>query len=414
MGLQGAGMEAAGREAANPMATMLAPGCDNLCPMAEPLTCQRALFAIPDHVAYLNCAYMGPLPRATAEVGRRALEAKLQPWRIGTDDFFEPVDAVRNEVATLLAVEPDTIAITPSVSYGVAVAAANLPVEPGQRIVTLADQFPSNVYPWRALADRAGGSMDVVARPRDHDWTSAVVERLDDDVAVVSLPPCHWTDGTRVDLAAVGVAARAVGAALVVDSCQAAGAAPIDVAAIEPDFVLGAFYKWLLGPYSLAWAYVDPSRHDGVPLENNWIARAGSRDFAGLVDYRDDYQPGARRYDMGEVSNFALVPPATASMRLVNDLGPARVAAYARTITDRIAEGAADLGLAVAPPAARSDHLVGLRLPAGTDPATVAAALAAADVHVSVRGDSVRVSAHVFNAHDDADRLLDALRSAVG
>ncbi len=407
-------MEAAGREAANPMATMLARRCDNVCPMSEPLTCRRALFDIPDDVAYLNCAYMGPLPRVTAEVGVRALESKLRPWRIVTDDFFEPVEDLRREVATLLAVDPGTIAVTPSVSYGAALAAANLPVEPGQRIVTLADQFPSNVYAWRALADRAGGTVDVVARPDDHDWATAVVDRLEADVAIVAVPPCHWTDGTRVDLTAVATAARSVGAAIVVDSCQAAGAMPIDMAAIGPDFLLGAFYKWLLGPYSLGFVYVDPARHDGVPLEHNWIARAGSQDFAGLVDYRDDYQPGARRFDVGEVSNFALVPPAVASLRLVNELGPGRVGAYARTITDRIADGAAELGFAVASADARSDHLVGLRLPGGTDPETLAAALAAADVYVSVRGDSVRVSVHVFNTADDAARLLDALRSVLG
>ncbi len=396
------------------MVTMLPCRCDSLCPVLEPLTCRRDLFDIPDDVAYLNCAYMGPLPRATAETGRRALEAKLQPWRIGVDDFFEPVDALRAEVATLLAVDADCIAVTPSVSYGVAVAAANLPVGPGQRIVTLDDQFPSNVYAWRALAARTGGRVEAVARPDDHDWTSAITERLDDDVAVVSVPPCHWTDGTRLDLPTVAAEAREVGAAVVVDSCQAAGAAPIDMAAVAPDFLVGACYKWLLGPYSLGFTYVDPARHDGVPIEHNWIARSGSRDFAGLVDYRDDYQPGARRYDVGEVSNFALVPPATASLRLVNELGPARIAAYARTVTDHIADGASALGLTVAAPGARSDHLIGLRLPPGTDPAALAAALAAASVYVSVRGDSVRVSVHVFNTAADADRLLDALRSALG
>ena len=381
--------------------------------MSDPLTCRRDLFDIPDDRAYMNCAYMGPLPTRTVDIGRQALASKGQPWSIGPDDFFEPVEALRGEIATLLGVDATTIALTPAVSYGMALAARNLPLAKGQRIVTLADQFPSNVYAWRAAAAQVGASVDTVDRPADHDWTTAILECIGPDVAVVSLAPCHWTDGTLVDLALVADAARAVGAAVVVDTAQTAGAAPFDMAAVRPDFLAGAFYKWLLGPYSLGFTYVDPAHHDGEPLENNWITRAGSSNFAGLVDYQDQYGPGARRYDVGEVSNFALVPPATESLRLINELEPVRIAAYAATLTDHVAAGAADLGLVVAPPKRRSDHLIGLRLPAGTDPVELAGTLAEANVHVSVRGDSVRVSAHVFNSLDDADRLLEALQTAL-
>jgi selenocysteine lyase/cysteine desulfurase len=112
---------------------------------------------------------------------------------------------------------------------------------------------------------------------------------------------------------------------------------------------------------------------------------------------------------MGEVSNFALLPVAIASMELLGGWGLDAVAAYARTLTTAIASGAADLGFDVAAPPARSPHLLGLRLPTGLDTAAVATQLRDHQVHVSVRGTSLRVSTHVFNTADDVERLLQVL-----
>ncbi len=375
----------------------------------------RQLFDIPDDVAYLNCAYMGPLPNASLEAGRAGLARKATPWTLTVEDFFVPLQEYRELVAGLLGGDADGVAISPSVSYGMATAAANVTVVPGQQIVVLAEQFPSNVYVWRVLAERTGGQVCTVARPADGDWTAALVSHLDDhgdEVAVVALPPCHWTDGSVIDLVAVGEACRSSGAALVVDVCQALGAMPFDISAVQPDFVAGACYKWLLGPYSLGFLWAAPHRRDGAPVEHNWVARAGSERFSGLVDYTEEFQPGGRRYDVGEVSNFALLPVAIASLQLVTAWSPAAVADHARALTSHIADGAADLGFVAGAPARRSAHLIGLRRP-GLDTERLAVALADEQVHVSIRGDAVRVSAHAFNTADDADRLLAALGRAV-
>jgi selenocysteine lyase/cysteine desulfurase len=368
----------------------------------------RGAFDLGD-AAYLNCAYMGPLPLLAVEAGRRALERKARPWQIGVPDFFEPLEQARSLFAHLVGGDAGGVSIVPSVSYGVALAAANLPVARGETIVVLSEQFPSNVYMWRDLAARTGADVVTVPRPRDDDWTSGLERALDERCAIVAVPACHWTDGTAVDLVRIGDRARSVGAAMVVDACQAAGAIPLDVGRIRPDFLVSASYKWLLGPYSVGFCWAAPHRRAGRPLEQGWIAREGSDDFAGLVDYCDAYAPGARRYDMGEVSNFALLPVAIASMELLAAWGLDAVAAHARTLTTAVANRAADLGFGVAAPAARSPHLLGLRVPAGLDAARVAARLRERQVHLSVRGASLRVSAHVFNTADDVERLLQAL-----
>ncbi|MGZ3667445.1 MAG: aminotransferase class V-fold PLP-dependent enzyme [Ktedonobacterales bacterium] len=373
---------------------------------------QRDLFEIPDGIAYLNCAYMSPLPRAAREAGEAAVARKAHPWEITLRDFFDESETARGLFAELVGGEPEGVAIIPSISYGVGIAAANIALQQGQTIVLLEDQFPSNVYPWRDLAGRTGATIVTVPRPLDFDWTRALLERIDERTGVVAVPNCHWTDGSLVDLVRVGERARAVGAALVVDTAQSLGAYPLNVGEVRPDFLVATAYKWLLGPYSLGFLYVAPHRREGRPLEFNWITREGSEDFAGLADYREGYQPGARRFDMGERANFELMPIAIASLRQILAWRVERIAATLREMTAHIESEARKLGLDVAPSERRAGHMIGMRSSTALPP-DLAARLAAAGVYVSLRGTAIRVSPHLYNTSEDVDRLFEVLAQAL-
>ncbi len=372
----------------------------------------RSAFLLPRDVSYLNCAYMGPLPRTGVEAAWATADRKARPWTITTGDFFAPVEAYRASIAGLLGVDADGVAVTPSVSYGTSTFASLVPVAAGQVVLAPDDEFPSAALPFEAAARAQRGDLVRVA-PEGRDRSGplrAEIERRGDQVAVVSVPPCHWTDGTPFDLAGIAEATRSVGAALALDVTQWLGAAPLDVGPLAPDLVAGAVYKWLLGPYSLGFAWFAPRWRDGTPLEHSWIGRAGADDFAGLTTPSADYRPGARRFDVGESSQLSQLAVAQAGLDLVAEWDPAATAAHARGLTDRIAEGATAIGLGVAPPEQRAPHLLGLSLQGtGIEPARLASVLADHKVHVSVRGPSVRVAAHRFNTDDDVDRLLDAL-----
>ena len=372
------------------------------------LPSQRGLFEIPESVAYLNCAYMGPLPSSVQQAGERAAGRKSRPWEISPEDFFEDSEKARALFASLVGGDADGVAIIPSVSYGMAVATENVTVDSGDNIIVLEEQFPSNIYPWRELARREGASLVTVPRPTGHDWTGAILERLNEATAVVAVPNCHWTDGSLVDLVRVGEAARAVGAALVVDGIQSLGAHPLDVATVKPDFLVASSYKWLLGPYGLGFMWVGEAYREGRPIEHNWINRAGSEDFSSLVDYRDDFQPGARRYDVGERSNPVLLPMALKSLGQILDWGVANISRSIGELTDLVEERAAEMGIETVPKERRARHMIGLRL--GPEaPRDLAARLATDNVFVSVRGKSVRVSPHLYNTEGDVNRLFEAL-----
>ncbi len=373
---------------------------------------QRHLFDLPDDVAYLNIAYTAPLLLAAAGAGRDAIRAKQNPWTITPADFFKSVETVRRLFSEIVGCDRDCVAIIPAVSYGIALAAKNIPIGKKQSIVVLQDQFPSNVYSWRALASEKEAILKTIPRPPDSDWTSALAEGIGDDTAVVAVPNCHWTDGTLVDLEQIGKRCRSVGAALVVDGTQSLGALPFHIERIQPDFLATAAHKWLLGPYSFGFCYVAPKWHNGRTLEENWMNRVESEDFSRLVDYRDDYQKGARRFDMGESSNFIHSAIAAAALRQILDWRVDNIAATLRAKTDAIANRAKEMGLVAAPRHARSPHLIGIARPGGF-PEDLPSLLAREKIFVSVRGDSIRIASHLYTTEEEIERLFSALRDAL-
>ena len=372
------------------------------------IPCQRAAFDIPDDVAYFNCAYMAPMLKTVRKAAEAAIAHVGQPWQVAADEFFSPPERARALFARLIHARPDDVAITPSASFGISTAARNLRLGKGQVIVMLDEEFPSNVYAWQALAKRDGGEIRIVRRPADADWTSAVLSALDDRVAIAALSHCHWTDGGHLDLERISQALQQIGARLVLDVTQSLGVIPLDVTRIKIDYLACASYKWLLGPYSIGFLYAAAEHHGGEPLDYNWITREKSENFAGLVDYRDGYQPGARRYDMGERASFILIPMVVAALEQVLAWTPEAIAETLGGITERIADRASALGISVAPRSLRAPHILGVRFRDGAPPALVEQ-LRLQNIFVSIRGQMLRIAPHVFTSDADVDRLLGAL-----
>ncbi|MFN0180602.1 MAG: aminotransferase class V-fold PLP-dependent enzyme [Gemmatimonadales bacterium] len=375
------------------------------------LESQRARFDIPRNVAYLNCAYMSPLSHRVVAASQEGLVRKQRPWEMDPRDFFTLADRSRIAFARLLGgpATANDVAIVPAASYGMAVAARNLPVARGQSIVVLQDEFPSTVLTWREAARARGATLVTVPRPADADWTEPVLAAIDQRTAVAALPHNHWFDGARLDLARIRGRLTEVGASLALDLTQSLGAARLDLGAVDPDFLVAASYKWLMGPYSIGFLYVAPRWHGGEPLEHHWFGRLGSENFAGLTDYSAQFQPGARRFDVGEPANFALLPGAVAAIEQILEWGVDNIAETAGALVDEIVSRTAPLGWTAVPAPLRAPHYLGLRARGGL-PTDLAARLAAAGVSVSIRGgQSLRITPHVYNDAADVDRLIEVL-----
>ncbi|GAA2633336.1 aminotransferase class V-fold PLP-dependent enzyme [Dactylosporangium fulvum] len=380
--------------------------------MAAALGSQRDLFDVPEDVAYFNAASLSPMLHAVREAGEAALLRRSRPWTIREPDWFTDVERLRSLFGRLVGTDAEGVALVPATSYGLAVAAANLPLGPDDEVLVLADEYPSGIYTWRRAAGRAGAAIRTVTREAGQSWTDAVLAAIDERVAIVSVPNVHWTDGGLVELDRVAARAREAGARLVVDASQSLGVMPLDVTALRPDVVVSVGYKWLLGPLGRAYLWVAPEHRDGRPLEENWILRAGAQDFSRLVDYSEDYLPGARRFDQGARTLFELTPMAVAALEQVLAWGPPRIAATLAGITADLAARIVAAGVGVTATEPRGPHLLGLRVPGGSAD-RVAAALREANCFVARRGEALRVAPHVHVTPADVDRLVTTLVAAL-
>ena len=371
---------------------------------------QKHLFDIPEQVAYLNNAYMSPLMHTVVAAMETGISCKVQPWHYTSDEFFTYAEEARDLAGQIYGGPADNIAIVPSASYGLQTAANILPLSQGQKILVFEDQFPSNIYPWQDRASKVGAEVVILPTPQDDDWTRDLLSAIDKDTAIVAIAQTHWASGATINLKLIRQALDKIGGALVLDLTQSLGAQPFNALEIRPDFAVAAAYKWMMGPYTLGFLYVDPKWHDAEPLEHNWMNRAGSEDFTGLTNYQEAFQSGARRFDMGEKSNPAQLMGASAAMCQILDWGVENIAQTLRVKTDYIVDELSENQITPLSHELRAPHYLGLRFSGGV-PTGLAASLASDNIFISVRGPAMRVTPHLYSTQKDISRLIMALKS---
>ena len=381
------------------------------------LTCQKKLFTLPEDKHYLNCAYMSPLSKRVEEAGLKGMLAKRAPAKIGADDFFDTSIQIRKKFGELVNAPAENMALIPAASYGLSIAAKNTAIGRGQEILMLEEQFPSNVYTWMRLAEESGAHLNIIKPPtsatnRGQTWNERILEGINPRTAIVALAPVHWADGTLFDLEIIGRKAREVGAAFIIDGTQSVGALPFDVESIQPDALICAGYKWLMGPYSIGIAYLGPRYAEGVPLEENWINRKNSENFGGLVQYTRDYQPGAIRFDVGERSNFILLPMLNAALGHLLEWGVQNIQAYCEALIEDFCKELTPLGYGLEAKQWRASHLFGVRVRKDLSMERLMEAISAANISVSRRGNAIRISPHVYNDATDLEALKQVFVSA--
>ena len=376
------------------------------------LPSQRASFDIPRDICYLNAASYSPLPIRTLEAGRTAVGRKGRPWMLEASFANQQHERARSAAARLIHAELSDIALIPSISYGVATAAKLLTPGRGTRVLVLENDHSSPVLEWRVRAEAQGFMVETIKQPDDGDWTSAVLESIEQagasPVSLASISSVHWSDGGLIDVDKVGVALRQRGAAFLIDATQSAGVLAMDVKRLDPDFVIFPTYKWLLGPYGRAFLYVAKRHQNGIPLEQTSAGRRNVR-AENAVYFTDlSYVPDARRFDMGERDHFISMEMASIGMEMVAEWGAAAIMQRLVMLTERIAAGVRGIGVSVPEPHLRAPHILSLAFKGGM-PAGLVEGLASDGVYVAPRLGRMRVSPHVYNDEADVDRFVEVL-----
>ena len=359
---------------------------------------------------------MSPLMKKVEKAGIKGIKLKRKPFHISAHDFFGETEAVRLLYSQLINnPNPNRIVLIPSVSYGLANVVNNLPFDSG-KIIIADEQFPSNVYPWLAL-DRKKFTVKTIepndSQNRGKDWNQKIIAAIDEETRVVSIGHVHWSDGTLFNLKELRKRLDEVGGLLIVDGTQSIGALPFDLKEIRPDALICGAYKWLLGPYSIGLGYYGQAFDHGKPIEENWINRKNSEDFTRLVNYQDEYQDGALRYEVGEHSNFILVPMLHEALTQLLRWKPENIQGYCRELMRVPVEEIKSFGYLIEDEEYRGSHLFGIRV---KDPNLVEPLKRSFEKHrvsVSFRGDAIRVSPNIYNDEMDVRKLLKALKEPI-
>ncbi len=379
------------------------------------LRCQKDKFLLQSKYTYLNCAYMSPLSKKVEKAGIRGIQRKRKPYQVSPDDFFHDAHTIRMLFSKLINnTEFNRIAILPSVSYGIGNVTKNLANEKG-KILLVDEQFPSNVYPWKAI-ENPDLEIKFITKPagkeKGKNWNEQILSDIDEDTVAIAIGNVHWADGTWFDLEAISTKAKAYGSYLIIDGTQSVGALPFDVQVIQPDVLICAAYKWLFGPYGIALGYYGKRFDSGLPIEENWINRKGSENFGGLVAYEPEYQPQALRYEVGEHSNFVLLPMVIAALKQVLAWTPESIQEYCNHLTATLIAETAEFGYEYEEEGWRCGHLLGVTPTDSNTMTKVQSLLKQRKISLSVRGKSLRISPNVYNDERQIEKLIKTLKDA--
>ena len=377
------------------------------------MRCQKTKFILSKKVTYLNCAYMSPMLKKVEKAGVKGIKQKRKPYHITPIDFFKTSDLVKKRFSSIINCKNhNRIAIIPSASYGLSNVVNNISIKEKDEIILLDEQFPSNVYPWLNLKERSKAKLVFIKRPdtlidSGKKWNEEILAAITNKTKVVAIGNIHWACGTLFDLIAIRKKTAEVGALLIIDGTQSIGALPLSIEKIQPDALICAGYKWLMGPYSIGVAYYGNYFDKGIPIEDNWINRRGSENFSGLINYSDKYGELASRYNVGEQSNFILLPMLLAGLNQIESWGVKNIQDYCKNLISEEIKKVNQKKYWIEKENYRANHLFGIKQL--DNKINLIEKLKSKKISVSIRGDKIRVSPHLYNDKREIKKLFECL-----
>lgn len=382
----------------------------NLPALHQDESLRRHEFPVAARKIFLAHGGVCPLPRRVADAIRD------YATRATEDDQEEIVEQeilpqTRALAATLIGAEPEEVALVGPTSLALSFIAGGLNFRKGDNILVYQDDYPSNVYPWMAMADRGLEVRFLNVRQWGRIRPVDVIGQTDEQTRLVALASCHFVAGWRLDLPAIGRALRERGIRLCIDGIQTLGAFP--TAAADCDFMAADAHKWLLGPSGTGIMYVRQSRQAELrPTTWGWN-NLKCPSFVALEDLV--WRSGAQRYEAGSYSWLGLVG-LRAALLLLLEVGVEAIAAELLRKRAWVIPALQNQGWTVlhadAPPAnaggAISFHRDGADLPA------LHRRLLEADIVTSLRSDRagrkyIRLTPHFYNTDAELHRVLELL-----
>ncbi|RMG44901.1 MAG: aminotransferase class V-fold PLP-dependent enzyme [Acidobacteria bacterium] len=316
----------------------------------------KSLFDFGDGPLWVAHCAIGPVPRAAVRAVREHLEREARPWEISREHHFVGLpQRVRHEGARLFGGDAGDIALVPTTSAGLSRIAAGIDWRPGDEVLLPLGEFPANVWPWKALAPAGVSVREVPLWPGHRagreawateppppgcDPEQALLDAISPATRLVSASWVRFQDGLVLDLARLGRGCAERNVPLVADAIQGAGTLPWPGGASAA--ACGG-HKGLLAPQGLGLLWTEPSFRASLRPTGSWLSVEDAGDFARPVtDTERAWLEDGRRFEQG-VPNLVGCAALAASLALVNDAGPERIAGHVRRLQRHLLGALADL-----------------------------------------------------------------------
>jgi selenocysteine lyase/cysteine desulfurase len=363
----------------------------------------RNLFPIFDHAIYLSSCSQGALARPVEAALQEFVTSWHQhgnPW----ETWVGHLEALRAQFARLINAQPDEVAVTFSVSNALNSLASSLDFGSRPDVIVSDFDFPTMGHVF--LAQERHGARVRFARAEGYRLpVSAYEEPLTKRTGLIATTHVCYKNGFKNNPAALAEIAHGAGAWLLIDAYQSMGTQPMDVKALDLDFLVTGSLKYLLGAPGVAFLYVRPELIERLqPTNSGWFAQENV--FAYDVHHLE-YAQSARRFETGSppVPNIYV---ALAALRLIEQVGLDVIERHVRGLASRLIQGIRERGVKLLTPAEPAERGP-LVMIGSTDAARLSELLAKERILCSVRDGSLRVSLHYYNTADDVDAVLQAL-----
>jgi cysteine desulfurase / selenocysteine lyase len=364
----------------------------------------RAEFPALANWTFLNTATFGQLSRRSTEAVNRYFARRDETACHDFLTWYDDADRVRESIARLIHCTADDVAFIPTASAGLALLMNGMEWRPGDRVVTLTDEFPNQLY-WPAVLAERGVEFVETPWERFHDVVTP-------STRLVLLSTVNYANGFRPPMEDVARFVHGCGARLFVDATQSAGALALDMATLQPDMLAVHGYKWMLTPEGVGFLYVSPEfRRTLRPTVIGWRSDRGWRGVDNLQHGAPVFKTSAEKYEGANLPS-ALVYALSASVDMMLEIGPAvierRVMELAACARERLRAVGARL---LADEAPHFDSPIVAARFEGHDASALARELKSRRVLVAARHGNLRVSTHFYNNEDDIAQLETQLRA---
>ncbi|CAN5490695.1 aminotransferase class V-fold PLP-dependent enzyme [soil metagenome] len=370
-------------------------------------TALRSHFPVARQWAFLDHAAVAPLPDVAGQALHDYARSLMDHGIASIAAWGDRLKQVRQLSAKVINANVEDVCFIPNTTFGVGMIAEGFPWQPGDNVITAAEEYPTNQYPWMNLASRG---VEVRSIPSRGNRISIddIRSVMDDKTKVLALSAIEFASGFRNNLPLLGELCRSRGVFFFVDAIQMLGMMPFDVQQLPVDALSADGHKWLLGPEGAGIAWVRREWVDRLrPVMVGWNSVKQPFDFNTI---NLDYKPHAGRWE-GGASNVPGLTAMGASIELLLSVGLDNVWSRIANLTDYLCDRAPHSGLEVfsSREANEKSGIVSLTKP-GVDPASVMKTCRAAGVIVNNRHNRLRVSPHAWNSFEDIDRFLDSVR----